>query len=362
MEIYVFNPNIELIHVVDEFTSLIWTRRYFKSGEFELHIPVTADNIKYFIKDNIIYKKGDNEAGYIEIRQIELDDKGEETLAVKGKFLTNYLNDKINWGQLVFTGLSEVLMRKLVNDNCINPIDINRKEPLLSLGTLKNYTEFINYQNSYGNLIDELENLSNTSELGYRINFDHKNKSLKFEVYKGVNRSVNQSLIAPCIFSREFENVLNQTYIESNSNFKNTVLVAGEGEGTARTLVTINNNNSGRNRHELFVDARDLQKVVDDVTLTDTEYKNMLIQRGNEKLAEYKEIKTFDSMINTKGNNVYKVDYDLGDIITVADKKWGLQVDTRITEIQEIYQNGGMDVNAIFGDDVPSIYNKLKGW
>lgn len=30
------------------------------------------------------------------------------------------------------------------------------------------------------------------------------------------------SLIVPCIFSREFEIILNQTCIESNNNFKNT--------------------------------------------------------------------------------------------------------------------------------------------
>ena len=360
MELYVFNPSIELVHIIDEFTSLIWTRRYYKPGEFELHVPLTSDNIKYLTRDNIIYKKGDNEAGYIETRQIELDDKGQETLVIKGKFLINYLNDKINWGQLIFTGSSEVLMRKLVNDNCINPIDINRKEPLLSLGTLKNYTESINYQNSYGNLIEELENLSSTSELGYRINFNHISKSLIFEVYKGVNRSVNQSLIAPCIFSREFENILNQTYVESSNNYKNTALVAGEGEGTARTLVTINNNNSGRNRRELFVDARDLQKEVDDVILTDQEYKNILIQRGNEKLAEYKEIKTFESKINTQGNNIYKVDYDLGDIVTIADRKWGLRVDTRITEIEEVYEGSKVEINPTFGSNIPTLMDNFK--
>ena len=360
MELYVFDNNINLIHIVDSFVSLIWTRRYFKSGEFELHLPLTEDNIRYLIKDNIIYKKGDNEAGYIETRQIDLDEEGNEVLTIKGKFLTNYTDRRINWGQLLFNGKSEVLMRKLVNDNCINPSNSIRKIPLLELGELKNYTETIEYQNSYGNVVNELESIALTNELGYRINFNQIDKKLIFEIYKGVNRSVNQSLIAPCIFSRDFENILKQTYMESNNNYKNTVLVAGEGEGAARTLVSINNNNSGLNRRELFVDARDLQKEVDGVILTDIQYKNTLIQRGKEKLTEYQEVKTFESNVNTRGNNIYKIDYDLGDIVTVTDKKWGVILDTRITEIEEVYEDGKIEVNPVFGNVIPTIIDKIK--
>ncbi|MEG0612655.1 MAG: siphovirus ReqiPepy6 Gp37-like family protein [Clostridium sp.] len=360
MELYVFNANVELIHIIDEFTSLIWIRRYYKSGEFELHLPLVRDNIQHLKKGNIIYKKGDDEAGYIETRKISIDEKGQETLQVKGKFLTNYLNDRINWGELSFNGFSEVFMRKLVSDNCINPIDINRKIPLLNLGALKNYSEAVACQNSYGNIGEELESIALTSKLGYRIKFNHMNKSLLFEVYKGINRSVNQQLISPCIFSRDFENILNQDYVESSNNFKNTALVAGDGEGAVRTLIPINNDNIGLNRHELFIDAGNLRKEVNGKILSDAEYKNTLIQKGNEKLSEYKDIKTFDSKINTRGNNVYKVDYDLGDIVTISDSKWELRVDTRITEIEEIYEDGKNEINPVFGNNIPTIMDTFK--
>lgn len=359
MELYVFDTNLNLIHVIDNFTSLIWTRRYYKSGEFELHLPLTDDNVKHFQRENIIYKKGDTEAGYIETRQIELNENGEETLLVKGKFLTNYLDRRINWGRLLFNGNSEVLMRKLVNDNCINPSNLNRKIPFLELGSLKGYSETIEYQNSYGNVIEELENIAMTNEFGYRINLDYETKKLIFEIYKGVNRSSNQALIAPCIFSRDFENILNQIYIESNNDYRNTALVGGEGEGAARTLITINNF-SGLNRREMFIDARDLQKEVDGIVLTDTQYQNILIQRGKEKLAEYQEIKTFENKVNTRGNNIYKIDYDLGDIITISDKKWGITLDTRITEIEEVYEDGKIEVNPTFGNIIPKIIDKMK--
>ena len=67
-------------------------------------------------------------------------------------------------------------MRKLVNDNAINPSNINRKIPNLKLGDLKSFTEEIKYQKSFGNVLEQLENISSTNNLGYRNILDFKNK------------------------------------------------------------------------------------------------------------------------------------------------------------------------------------------
>ncbi len=359
MQLYILNKNLELKGIIDSFTSLIWTRKYYKSGEFELTLAATKENRELLIKDNIIYRDESIEAGFIETIEID-ENNGIEKLKVRGKFLTYYFSRRINWGQLFFKGKIEELMRKLVNDSCISPSNIDRKIPLLSLGEINNYTESIEYQNSYGNINSELEKLSNLSNIAFRNKVDISNRKIIFEAYKGVDRSVNQTLIAPCIFSREFENIFSQAYTDSINNLKNTALVGGEGEGTARTLISINDTNVGLGRHELFVDAKDLQKDVDGVILTDEEYKNTLIARGNEKLAENNEVKTFDSKVNTRGNNIYKVDYDLGDIVTIVDTKWGLQLDTRITEIEEVYEENGLEINPTFGNSIPTIIDKIK--
>lgn len=363
MELYIFNRDLELKGILDTFTSLIWIRRYYKSGEFELHCPLNSPYLELLKSGNIIYKKGDNEAGYIETRQLKIDNTGHELLEVKGKFLTNYLARRINWGQLIFNGRAEELMRKLVNDNAINPSNVNRKISDLILGDLKGFMDGISYQNSFGNILDCLENISNTSNLGYRNLLDIKNRKIIFDVYKGVDRTVNNGTIAPCIFSRDFENILEQEYFDSLNNYKNTALVAGAGEGKGRKLTSIEEG-QGLDRYELYVDARDVQdtKTVDnaEVPIPDDEYIPMLLQRGKEKLSEYKEVQTFDSKINTQGNNVYKKDFDLGDIVTVVDKKWGIRVDTRITEIEEVYEEGKVGVNPTFGNNIPTIIDKIK--
>lgn len=373
MELYIFNRDLELQGIIDNFTSLRWIRKFHTTGEFELYCNLDNNKLNLLKKDNIIYKKGDYEAGYIETRRLKIDTTGQEILIVNGKFLTNYYDRRINWSRVNFNGKTENLIRQLINDNCINPSNSNRKINNLELGKLNNFEDEINYQNSFGNLLECLGNISNTSNIGFRNRLDYKNKKIIFETYKGVDRAVNNGTIAPCIFSRNFENILEQEYFESINNYKNTVLVAGCGEGKDRKIINIENNFGGLNRYEMYVDARDLQDTkqvkkessegsitMEDVPISIEEYNKLLIQRGKEKLEECKEIKTFESKVNTQGNNVYKKDYDLGDIVTVVDKKWDIRIDTRITEIEEVYENENVSIIPIFGNNIPTLIDKIK--
>ncbi len=177
MDLLIFNRDLDYLGIIDTYSSLRWVRRYNKSGEFELNCPLTQHSLELLKRENIIYKKEDNEAGYIETRQLKVDINGQEFLEIKGKFLTNYLDRRINWGQVIFNGKVEDLMRNLVLDNAINPSNVNRKIPNLALGDLKGFTEKLDYQNSYGNILEQLENISNTNNLGYRILFNYKTKN-----------------------------------------------------------------------------------------------------------------------------------------------------------------------------------------
>ncbi|RUT62961.1 hypothetical protein C1144_04880 [Clostridium botulinum] len=86
----------------------------------------------------------------------------------------------------------------------------------------------------------------------------YKSRLIKFDVYKGVDRTLNNGTIAPCIFSRDFENILEQEYTDSLNNYRNTTLIAGAGEGKDRKITSIEEG-AGLDRYELYVDARDIQ-------------------------------------------------------------------------------------------------------
>lgn len=366
MELKVFNRELNLIGIVDSFSNLIWNRKYNSIGEFQLNILFTEEINSLLKFDNIIYKD-EGQAGFITSKEIKIDDNGADIIEVKGKFIIGYLERRIIWGcEEINSNVVEAAHQLIIN-NCIECIG-ERKIPNLVLEYNKEISIPLIMQVSYDNLFDTLSSIAKVHELGLTVDFDIFNKKLIFKIYKGIDRSISQSKVAPVIFSREFENILGQNYIESNSNLKNVALVSGTGEGIERKVITIGEE-CGLDRYELFVDARDISDTrqientdgtVYEEIISDEEYSKLLITRGNEKLAEHYRIKCFDSTLNTNSNMEYKKDYDLGDIITFFDKKWDVKVDTRITEICEIYDNEGLSLNVTFGKNAPTLIDIIK--
>jgi hypothetical protein len=359
MDLYVADRSFNKLGTVNNRTSLRWVRRYRKTGEFEIHCPATAQNIEKLQRGNVIIKPGDPEAGFIKYRNLQENDEGKELLVVKGDFLTGYLNRRIIWGIEIINGLVEVAMRSLVNKNAIDPTDADRIITGLSLGDLMNYTETADFQTSYQNLTDELERLSTLSDIGFRIRYDGPTKSMKFETYKGLDRSSGQSINPRCIFSKDYNNVEKQEFTESDGNYRNVCLVGGIGEGIDRKFATVGSA-TDLDRYEVFSDQKSLSNVVDSVTMTDTEYQALLEGKGNETLTECKKICVFDSSIDVNANRKYKEDYDLGDIVTNINKKWGVKLDTRIEEVEEVYEDGNEKINVVFGDEAPTLIDKIR--
>ncbi|NYB73850.1 siphovirus ReqiPepy6 Gp37-like family protein [Sedimentibacter hydroxybenzoicus DSM 7310] len=355
MELYVFNKELDFQGLVDAFDSFIWRRRYSRCGDFELHLPITAENLNLLRKGNIIHKKDDREAGYIEYRKLTENVEGREVLAVRGRFITGYLGRRIIWGTENLNGTIELAIRNLINNNCISPADTSRKIDLLQLGELKGFTQSANFQVSYSNLLSTIEEKASINELGIRTPIDVQNRRIVFDIYEGLNRTAGQSDNPRAIFSKEFENVLEQEYTDSINDYKNIALIAGEGEGTERVLTTVGSG-IGVDRFELFVDARDLQQG----EMSTEDYTSQLQQRGNEKLSENSIIQTFNSKVNVLSNLTYKVNFDLGDIVTCVSKKWGITINTRITEIEEVYESDGFKINITFGNDIPTLIEKIK--
>ncbi len=360
MELYVFDRDLNFQGILENYFSFRWLRKYSKCGEFELHCGLSAETINLLRKGNVIWKKDDLEGACIEHRNLKQDVEGRETLVVQGKFLTGYLGRRIIWGIENLNTTSENAIRGLINKNAITPSNTDRKIDLMVLGGTKGYTGNIDKQVSYANLLETVEEIALTNELGIRTLLDMENKQMLFDIYKGVDRTASNGINPPAIFSQEFENILEQEYTDSLNNYRNTVLVAGEGEGSDREFIALENG-QGLDRYEMFVDARDLQsKDENDNVIPISEYRKLLEDRGRSKLSEHKEIETFDSKVNLNSNLVYKEDFDLGDIVTCISKQWGITIDTRITEIEEVYEESGKQINVVFGNNMPTLIDVMK--
>lgn len=365
MELYILNTNFEVLGIIDNYECLVWQRNYYKPGTFSMQIIPTFEQFELLKKGNILLKIDDTkEAMYIDHRELEENEEGVEVLVVSGYSLTQWLDRRITLYKEVEEGNAEAVIRNYVDRHCINTIDNNRKIDNLIQGLNNSLGDNISYSSHYKQLSEEIEIISKANELGYRIDLDLHNKQYVFEVYQGLDRSVNQDINSKAIFSTEFENVSNQKYIDSDNNYRNMVLVAGAGEDANRKALTLGAENKSLDRYELFVDARDISdtKQVNDneVSIPLQEYNKLLESRGKEKLAECTKIETFDCVISNTNNLIYRTDYDLGDKVSIINKKWGLMLNERIISITETYDSEGLNVEIEIGNNIPSLIDKIK--
>ena len=81
----------------------------------------------------------------------------------------------------------------------------------------------------------------------------------------------------------------------------------------------------------------------------------------NKKLSEHGKIESLEARVLLNSSFVYCTDWDLGDIVTVRNKDWGVTMDSRITEVKEIYEaTTGFALEVAFGNSVPTLSAKNK--
>jgi hypothetical protein len=366
MDLYIFNKEFEMQGVVDSFTSLIWRREFYKTGTFELHLSLPREDneasnlVELLKKGNLVVKEDSpEEAAYIET--IKLSDEEKETMIISGYFIDNFISERFIWEEMSKNGTAELVIKYFVEKNCVTPSNTNRILPHFTISANRGITKLANEVDSYGNVAIKTEELALKYDLGWRVLFDLVNRQYVFDVFEGRDLSVGQTINPRAIFSLEYENVLQQSYTNSDSGYKNMVMVAGIGEGIERKKVLLNDNLSGFDRRELFIDAKDISNIREDETiLTDQEYNALLTERGQSKLSEAQTIRTFESGIIVNSNLVYKQDYDLGDIVTTLNNRWGVMLNTRITIVEEVYENDTLDIRLNFGSNIPTVFEKLE--
>lgn len=295
MDIYIMDRDMNILGIVGVYEAIIWTTKHNEPGTFKIQFVFEQEINSWLQRGNLLFKTDEAEAGVITSKIINIDKYGEEIITVAGYMMSRYLNRRIIWNKMVLNGKAEDLMRELVYEQCIGCED-ERKIPRLQLGDLKGYDgETIEKQITYDNLQDTLTDLSNTSELGYRILIDIKEKVLTFDVYQGKDRTYGTA--DACVFNREYGNILEQRYEENEDCYRNVCLVAGTGEDTERTRTTVGEA-SGLDRYELYCNAAGLS----DKDLTQAEYINQLQTKAQEKLSGLCLTKAFSSKADSNAD------------------------------------------------------------
>lgn len=354
--IRIISPQFELLGEIDSYESLQFIRRFYRVGEFELHINVNKQHTDKLVNNNLILLGSSfNKVGIIMHRENEIDENGDmtDTLVIKGPTLKGIMSRRLivpptnGNGYDSQTGSIETILKTFVNNNIVNPVDVNRKIPQVVIAADQHRGKQDAWRARFEVLSDKLSEIGEYAQLGWDVTLDTINNSWMFDVIEGRNLTVNQDTLPPVIFSSDFDNIKNQHFIQSILNSYNVGYAGGQGDEINRLIQQIGSV-MGLERIETFLDCSQAADITE------------LITQGTQKLNELKETKTFEFSIIPDNTFIYEQDYDLGDYITAQSKKWGITMNAQIIELAEVYEVSGNSLEATFGTNIPNLLTILK--
>ena len=335
MEFMVLDKNYEAIAMIDTFTSAIWTVRYDECGDFELYTPVHLDYLQSMQIGNYLWNRDSDRLMIIETVEILTSYDGEgPKLTVTGRSLESILDRRIIVSSDVFSGtlpavISSILTKEVISSGSNRAIPNFRYKT--TTDTRITGITGLEFTARGENVYDIVCSLCQQYKVGWRI-LPYGSGGFEFELYMGVDRSYDQNEVPYVVFSPSFENLLNSNYIKSYKAYKNAVYAVG----TWQEEVTIDSQTTyeeaevtawgysedaeptGLARREMFIDnggVNDGEQGGDS-----TSWNKINKEKGLTELGQHQTTTAFEGNLEATRQYVYREDFDIGDIVQVANE------------------------------------------
>lgn len=366
------NADRETIGIIDTAKSIIWTSRYYGVGDFEIYTQATAEALEMLKIGNYVTRPDDKNVGIIETLTVNFNAQDGYMITAAGSFAKSILSRRLIYnlsGNTVFpvviSGNVETAVRGLVSLSIISAADAARNVSFIELGPAAGLEKTIvdasgsatQKQTSYSNLREYTDEVLQEYELSAYMGIDRETLKLQYIVFAGVDRSgENTAGNTPIVFSQEFDSLLASDYTYDTAALKNTALIGGEGEGTARFYALLTPADvSGMERREVFVDGADQPRKYEDSSgteaeYTETEYAALLKSKARQELLNYIVVETFAGEVDiTNSGLVYGQSFGVGDLVTIQDNKINKYATTRIVSVTEVQDDNGYQISVEFG-------------
>lgn len=375
MQLYILNANNEMVGMVDEADSVLYIKKHNDVGECTIRVLCEKAYLDLLKAGNRIYRYDDDMFCKIETPEIETDTEQGDFLTVTAKDIVNILSGRIIWDNFTYSGTLGGFWKKVLTENVINSNQPVRNIPNFTLDeeSLNSITDEITYSTKSDDILKLLITTSKTYSVGFRLTYDINAQRLIFRLYRGKNKASTQGE-EYIEFSPTFANILSSHYKEDESNHKTFAIVGAKDSDGSLMYITVYEGNeepTGEERKELYIDATNQSRDItvdelllmfptatingegtayfitisgiqinvatvngDKVTVTDFTFQKMLEIIGLNGLAEHRKTQEFTGEVDIIDTYGYKTDYDLGDIVKVANE-YGIEAAAQITEIWE---------------------------
>lgn len=344
--LYIRNEKFEKIgRPITQATSVVWLRKFMDAGQCAFNVEATPEMLD-LLRYGRFVTRDDDEMVTI-IKQITIITNSETNMnefQVVALDVLNELNNRHTYKLRTFDTDVKSAIGDLIEENVLNPVVRDgvlytaRRMPI-SIGSLSQIDNKINVELKVGTyILDQIKAWCNDFDFG--MSMKRVNDKFQFNLHKGVNRAYGQSVNPYVVFSEQFHNLKTTNYIQDGSNYKNTAYVVGAED----IIEIVNDDLSGFNRKELFVDASSLSREDENKQqITEENYRLILQQHGITSLNGSPLVETFSGEVLNTRLYKYKTHFFIGDIVTIKNKI-GLTFNARITQVKEAYDINGEDI------------------
>ena len=355
MELFTLNRGFLEQYVIDEFSSAIWTERYYGDSEVELIVPATPDMIQKLTEGTFLGLVGSKEIMLLDSVDIESG-----LLKVTGGSLMSFLNNRFirdtpqhenrYWN---FSGAPGWALWAIIYYMCISgsfPAGVPNPAafviPGLNLGGYDTSGAAVNFAVPYGPVYDAMRDIATTYQIGMKITLESATDtsySLAFWDYKGLDRTSGQTVNPVVRFSPQMDTLTNIKELRSIKDY--STLVYSFAPGNPDGIATIPGASSVSGAPGNGFDMRALMTFEEDITTDMTGGDpNALIailnSRAQLALTDHRYAKAIDGEIVPLHQFQYGVDYAMGDIIEVQGNSDIVQ-SSRVTEYIRAQDDAG---------------------
>jgi hypothetical protein len=366
--------------LIEDYTSMIWTERFDTHGDFELKTPNIESTLKRLPEYSLITLRDTLEVMVVESHEITVDAEGQYELTVRGRTFDSFLKHRAMIGGRYWTGTKSWSLRKkytageaaaavIYNHIIDNDPWFLRQDwftaggdtPPPEKGNPKDLIENIRVntvsggtkrfrQISLGPVYNQVQNLIKEADFGIRtirptgivqdlIRFDAEgvpeyytqtlSASMTLDIYKGLDRSVDQSTRKQVVFRYDAGHITDPSYLFNQQGVSNVVIVDNDDEvpytyfrvGTPTTV-------SGLDRRVGYTTVN--IKNTDVVELTDPYAAQE--QAGERFFKKQPKTRIFEfGSVSPDLPFQYKRDYNLGDTVTLQ-AEYGFSRSMQVTE------------------------------
>lgn len=353
LQFYVLDSNFSVLGIIDIYKSAIWTERFYVSGDFELYVPNTDAYYDLLqVQENgenryLMREDDHSKLGLLETVKYTHDVDSGDMILASGHTDDYILHSRVFYEQTTLVGGLEQAVRYMVRNSLIHD-DLGQSQRNVSnmnLGNVVGLAGDVNVQYFGQYLDEEIEKLTKAYSFGYRMDFDYDTKQLTFNLLKSTDRSLDQSVNDPVVFSASLDNLTQSEFVQGI--YPNLAYAIGYGSGVERYVGIYHSGTtpSGLNRKEHYVDGKDISD--NGTALNALTYMSLLTSQAKDALDICKNgSEAVTGSVIPDMTYKLGVDYFLGDIVQIivmvgTDRKMKKSLKQRVVEIIECCDENG---------------------